>query len=108
MAVANVNRAGAAFGDGHIMGDDQNRRAEAFVQIANQFQNIDTGRSVEISRGLICKQNRRINTQRTCDCDALTFAAREFVWKMIDTMAEMNQVKQFAGAILDLLARPST
>src|ERR1019366_7397982 len=45
--------------------------------------------------------------QRARDGHALALAARELVRQMLETRAELHEIEQFPGALLDLAARPA-
>ena len=107
VAVAQADRARAAFGHGVIVRDHQHRRAQAVVQIVNQLQDLRAGVGVQIAGGLIGKQNRREDAERAGDGHALALAAGEFVGQVIEAGAQLHEFEQLAGALVDLFAGPS-
>ena len=90
-----------------VVRDDENRRAERDVQIADEPQNVGAGLRVEIACRLVRQQDRRIHRQRARNGDALALSARQLVRKMVHARGQLHEVEQLARAIVDLLPRPA-
>ena len=91
----------------HIVRDDDDRRAEACVQIANEAEDVFAGVRVEIAGRLVGEQNRRIDRQRACDRDALPFAAGQLVRQMIRAGARAGRASAARAARSWTFARAS-
>ena len=65
--------------DAQIVRDEQNRRAEALLQIAEQLEDLRLDRDVERGRRLVGDDERWIQDERHRDDDALAHAAGELV-----------------------------
>ncbi len=75
-AIANMDGPLAAFGDRRVVRHDQDSRAQALMQIVNQFQNLEAGGRIQIARRFVGQQNRRIDAQRAGDGHTLPLASR--------------------------------
>jgi len=64
-----------------------------------QFDDLATGRLVEITGRLIGNQNRRMRRERTCQRDALLLAARQLRRIVIDTLAQSDRGQFLRGAL---------
>src|SRR6185436_3354808 len=106
-AVAQGDGALAALRHGHVVRDDDDRRAEAGVQVADQRKNLLAGARVEVAGRFVGEQDRRIDRQRARDRDALPLAAGELVGQMMQAVFELDQREQLARAFVDLLPRPA-
>src|SRR5215472_10162629 len=58
-----------------IVGDDHYREAQALIELADERIDAAGGEGVEIRRGLVQKQNLRIEGKRSCQRGALDHAA---------------------------------
>ncbi len=65
------------------------------------------GGGIQVARGLVGQQHRRINAERAGDGHALALAAGKFIGQVIQADVELHQIQQFIRARLDLLARPA-
>src|SRR5690348_14300790 len=106
-AVAERDRPLAAPCDAHVVGDDDDRRLQAAVKIADEREDLLARARVEVAGRFVGEQDRRVDRQRARNGDALTFAARELVGEMVHARLELNEPEQLAGAIFDLSAGPS-
>ena len=77
--------------DVHVVRDDDDGRAEARVQVADQRQDLVAGVRVEVAGRLVGEQDRRIDRQRARDGDALALAARELVGQVLQPMLELHE-----------------
>src|SRR6185295_17015421 len=102
-AVAQGDGALAALRHGHVVRDDDDRRAEAGVQVADQRENLLAGARVEVAGRFVGEQDRRIDRQRARDRDALPLAAGELVGQMMQAVFELDQREQRAR-----VCRPSS
>src|SRR5258708_4711389 len=107
MAVAEGNYAGTAFGDAAVVGDEQNGRAEALVQVADQSENLVASVRVEVACRLVCQENRRINSESARDGYALPLAARKLVGQMIQAGSELDHPQQLLRSLVSFLFRPA-
>src|SRR5262245_57455856 len=89
-----------------IMRDDQNGRAQASVETVDEFQNLLACVRIQVTCRFVGQQDRRINGKRPRDRDTLTFAAGEFIRKMLEAVSELNQLQKFSCARVDFLPRP--
>ena len=101
--VAQGDGARAAFGDTVIVGDDEDGGAEALVEVADEREDLGAGVRVEVAGGLVGEQDGRGEGEGAGDGDALALAAGEFVGEVIEAVAELHEVEQFARAVVDLL-----
>src|ERR1035437_2773212 len=106
-AVANVDGSLAAFGDCGVVRHHQHGRAQALVQIVNQFQNLEAGGGIQITRRLVGQQHRGIHAQRAGARHALPLPTGQSIRKMIETPPELHQRQQFARSSVNFLARPA-
>ena len=77
------------------------------MKIADEREDLLARARVEIAGRFVGEEDWRIDRQRAGNRDALTFAARELVGKMVHARLELNEREQLAGALFDFLARPS-
>ena len=73
----------------------------------DQLQDLSARMRIQVARGFICQQNRRIHAKRPSDCHPLALAAGEFVRQMIQALAQTDQVQQLSRTFLNFLARPA-
>lgn len=77
-------------------------------QAAQDVLHDPAGFGVEISGGLIGKNDMRIIGQSACNGHALTLAAGELPWKFLHLVVETQIRKKFIGANFDLRLRESS
>ena len=106
-AVAQGDRPAAALGDLHVVRHDDDGRAEARVQVADQREDLLAGARVEIAGRFVGEQNRRIDRQRAGDRDALALAARELVGQMLQPVPSWTSVSSSVARSCTLRARPA-
>ena len=97
----------AAGGGIGIVRDEHHGGAKLAMQIVKEAKNFVAGFRVEISGGLVCQQQRRIENESAGDGDALAFAAGKFVWQMASTRAETDAIEKFRGAQFGFAAAQS-
>src|SRR6202171_1926234 len=78
---------------GDIVGGDDDGRAR-FVELDEQPQQALTEIGIDVSRGLVGKQQLRPRDHRACDCRALLLAAREDRGERPPAIAELAPLKQ--------------
>ena len=93
-SIAERNRSRATVSDLHVVRHDDDRRAEARVQIADEREDLVAGVRVEIPRRLVGEEDRRIDRQGAGDRDALALAARQLLGKVLQAMAELDEIQQ--------------
>src|SRR5580658_10676961 len=62
---------------------------------------------VQVSRGFIGEQNRRIHGERASDGDALLLPPGKLIRVMIHSFLQADQIEQLAGALLNLYPFPA-
>jgi hypothetical protein len=97
----------AARGHFHVVGDDDDGRSEAGVDVANQGQDLFACAGVEIPGRLVGEEDRRVDRQGARDGDALALAAGELVGEMLKPVFELDEAEKLARAVVDVLARPA-
>jgi hypothetical protein len=89
------------------VGDDQDGGAEPLVEVADEGEDFGAGVSVEVASGFIGEQDGGREGEGAGDGHALALASREFVGEVIEAVAELHELEQFAGAAVDLGAAES-
>src|SRR6516225_2275457 len=97
LAVREVNLPLASFGNGRVMGDQQQGRAEAGVMLEQAIDDNTAGRAVEIAGGLVSQQQFRTGDERARDCHALLLTAGKLAGIMGQTMTETNRCERLCG-----------
>jgi hypothetical protein len=64
------------------------------VQLTEERQDLDRGLAVEISRGFVGEQNRRVIQNRSRDRNALPLTAGQLIRSVIDALRQSNAVKR--------------
>jgi len=98
-AVADVDRAGARFGDCRVVRDDQRGGVDLGRELEHQ---LDDGRGrlgIELSRGLVGEQEPRPLRQCRADGDALLLAAGELVRAGAGAVFEAGRTQERADAV---------
>jgi hypothetical protein len=103
--VPHRNCSRAAFRNSRIMGDDQDGGLQILMQMANEVQDLGSSVAVEVTRGLIGKNDGRGTCQCTSDCHPLPLTSREFIRKVSDAMGELHRVQQLGCTLVDFRAR---
>jgi hypothetical protein len=57
------------------MSDEEDRRAQSFVQIVQQREDVTSSGGIEIARGLVAKKDGRVDGEGARDGDPLTLTA---------------------------------
>ena len=65
------------------------------VEPRQEFQELAAGRVVEVSRGLVGDQERRVAGERPGDCHPLLLAAAQFLGAMAEPVTEAQLAQQF-------------
>ena len=84
-----------------VVGYQQDRHAQATLQLVNQSQDLGLNGHVQRRRGLVGNQPRRVTGQRHGDHHALAHAARKIVGVLIDALLRRrnsNQCEQLDDA----------
>jgi hypothetical protein len=90
----------------NVMGDDQNSRTKALVEVIDELQNLLTGVRIKIAGRFIGKQYRRINGKRSSNRNTLALAPRKFIGKMVNAVPELHQFEKLLRAVFNFLSRP--
>jgi hypothetical protein len=77
------------------------------VQVLDERQDLGAGAAVQIAGRLVGEQDRRVDRQGAGNRHALAFAAREFFGEVRQSLAELHELQQFAGACIHLAPRPA-
>src|SRR5688572_14211217 len=81
----------AQFGDGaQMMRDEQDRAADVALQFPYQADDLDLERRIERRRRLIGDEEIGLGQERHGDADALTHAARELMWIMVEALLRIG------------------
>lgn len=78
---------GDLFDDGEIVADEHCRESQLLLQLPEQFQHVGLDRHIECTGGFGGDQHGRAQRQGPGQGDALTLAAREFVWPAVGESA---------------------
>ena len=106
LAVAdNGNAITDAFNDIHFVGNQQNRQAQATVDILQQFQNRTRSGRVQRAGGFVAEQDFWIARQRTGDGHALLLPAGEIRRIAIVFISQTDEIQQLGHPTLDFIFR---
>ena len=90
--------------DGEVVGDEQDREAEAQLQVAQQVEDLRADRHVERRHRLVGDEEPRLDGERSGDADALALAAAELVREAPgEARVEADEVEHLGDARLALL-----
>ena len=79
------------------MGDQEQRHAAVGLLLEKQVRNLLAGLGVEIARRLVGDQHGGMRCKRTCNGDALLFAARQFAGIVRQPLCKTHRGKFVAG-----------
>ena len=89
-----------------VVRDEEQREAEALLQIVEQVQDLRLDRDVERRDGLVGDDEARLDGERAGDADALALPAAELVRVAHRHVGRQpDQVEQLAHPLAPLLAR---
>src|SRR6185503_1900277 len=80
-SIAHAHHALRARGDTRIVGHEHDG-LPARVKLLEHAEQRFAVRAVEVARGLVGEEQRRLGHERACDSSALHLAARELAWAM--------------------------
>ena len=103
--VAETDDARRVLGDVGLVGHEHDRDALFGVQPLEDPHYLDAGPRVEIARGLVREEQRRIVHERARDGDALLLTARQLIRMVIEPRAESYGFERRRGATMALLRR---
>lgn len=95
-AVSKANDAVRAFGQGLVVGDDDEGCPARLAQVEEYAVEFGAVGAVEAARGLVGKNHRRLVDEGTGYGGALTFAAGEFGGAVVQAVAQAQVVEQAA------------
>ena len=93
-----------AFGGVRIVRDHDDRLAVLAVERLQQVEDLVARLAVEVARGLVAEQQRRVGDDRARDADPLLLAARELARTMPGPVGEPDQLERGGDATVALLA----
>ncbi|MNP30884.1 hypothetical protein D3C76_1239810 [compost metagenome] len=86
----------------HFMGDQNDRQAQALIDLAQQAEDRLRGLRVECRSGFVAQQNRRVVNQGAGDADALFLAAGQLRRVSLVLGLQAHQFQQFTNLLLAL------
>src|SRR5467141_3575055 len=95
LAISDVEDATSDARNPSVVGDNDYRLLEISVQPLEQIQDFLAGLRVELSCGLVRKEQGRIVRQGDCDGDPLLLAAAQLVRPMTRTLGEADEIEEF-------------
>ena len=89
--------------DGEVVGHEQDREAEAPLQVAEQVEDLRADRDVERRHGLVGDEEPRLDGEGPGDPDALALAAAELVGEALgQARVEADEIEHLGHAVLAL------
>ncbi len=92
-------------GEDRVVGDEQDRDAEAVVQVGHEVHDGPPVRAVEVARRLVGEDDRGVDYERACDGDALLLAARERGRMVLGAMTNLDEIQRLDDTPVDLALR---
>src|SRR5687768_6164808 len=77
--IHHCNAIAYVFDDAEVMGDEQIREAELFLEILEQVQHLCLHTHIERGNGFVADDEVRLDRKRACDADALALPAAELM-----------------------------
>ena len=89
-----MQRALGAFRRARVVRDHDDRLAVIAVERLQQIENLVARLAIEIARGLVAEQQRRVGDDRARDADALLLPARELPRVVLRAIGEADDLQR--------------
>src|SRR5512139_1487269 len=104
-ALLEVAHAGGALRGARVVRDHDDRLAEVAHQAAHEVEDLRRRGAVEVARGLVGHDQRRVGHDRPRDGDALLLPARELPGAVIQPVGEADEPQHGLGVLAPLARR---
>ena len=93
-AVAHRDDPRRARGDVALVRDEHDGDPAVAVELLQEREDLEAGARVEVARGLVGQEQRRIGHERARDRDALLLAAGELVGRVVEAVPRLTAVER--------------